>query len=234
MLSFTIFFFQAEDGIRDGHVTGVQTCALPISSGDQLFLFIFYYKDFIVAMALNVSALFTPKGIQELMFQAKGVAELVPALVNSGIVGAHGLKATAVMPANLARYRLTTARELEQGYATCPERIALIAANGAISYRQLRDDSQTVANYLRTLGLDEIRMGVMARNGRGIVTPMAAKGYAGASIYLLNVSSSKEQLAGSIKECGINALVIDDEFAGRMPTEHRKSTRLNSSHVAIS
>src|SRR5690606_40554520 len=24
------FFFQAEDGIRDFHVTGVQTCALPI------------------------------------------------------------------------------------------------------------------------------------------------------------------------------------------------------------
>src|SRR5690606_40890641 len=27
-----LFFFQAEDGIRDFHVTGVQTCALPISS----------------------------------------------------------------------------------------------------------------------------------------------------------------------------------------------------------
>src|SRR2546425_13377922 len=27
----TIFFFQAEDGIRDKLVTGVQTCALPIS-----------------------------------------------------------------------------------------------------------------------------------------------------------------------------------------------------------
>src|SRR2546427_2431817 len=27
------FFFQAEDGIRDLTVTGVQTCALPISSG---------------------------------------------------------------------------------------------------------------------------------------------------------------------------------------------------------
>src|SRR5438876_4569503 len=27
------FFFQAEDGIRDGRVTGVQTCALPISRG---------------------------------------------------------------------------------------------------------------------------------------------------------------------------------------------------------
>src|SRR5690625_7926189 len=28
------FFFQAEDGIRAGHVTGVQTCALPISKDD--------------------------------------------------------------------------------------------------------------------------------------------------------------------------------------------------------
>src|SRR5207302_2491540 len=27
---FIVFFFQAEDGIRDFHVTGVQTCALPI------------------------------------------------------------------------------------------------------------------------------------------------------------------------------------------------------------
>src|SRR5207245_3200645 len=34
------FFFQAEDGIRDATVTGVQTCALPISKpfrrGDEL------------------------------------------------------------------------------------------------------------------------------------------------------------------------------------------------------
>src|SRR5690606_39484286 len=28
-----LFFFQAEDGIRDFHVTGVQTCALPICRG---------------------------------------------------------------------------------------------------------------------------------------------------------------------------------------------------------
>src|SRR5204863_7137293 len=28
---FVFFFFQAEDGIRDLYVTGVQTCALPIS-----------------------------------------------------------------------------------------------------------------------------------------------------------------------------------------------------------
>src|SRR5687768_18306680 len=31
---FCFFFFQAEDGIRDVAVTGVQTCALPISHGE--------------------------------------------------------------------------------------------------------------------------------------------------------------------------------------------------------
>src|SRR2546430_7183025 len=30
------FFFQAEDGIRDLTVTGVQTCALPISNADAV------------------------------------------------------------------------------------------------------------------------------------------------------------------------------------------------------
>src|SRR5690349_22408773 len=32
---FIFFFFQAEDGIRDLYVTGVQTCALPICGRDR-------------------------------------------------------------------------------------------------------------------------------------------------------------------------------------------------------
>src|SRR2546427_1263038 len=38
LLYLFFFFFQAEDGIRDLTVTGVQTCALPISQGDALAL----------------------------------------------------------------------------------------------------------------------------------------------------------------------------------------------------
>src|SRR3712207_7896475 len=37
-LSGCLFFFQAEDGIRDIGVTGVQTCALPISYGRRQLL----------------------------------------------------------------------------------------------------------------------------------------------------------------------------------------------------
>src|SRR5215471_5685629 len=35
-MSRSFFFFQAEDGIRDLYVTGVQTCALPISLSEAL------------------------------------------------------------------------------------------------------------------------------------------------------------------------------------------------------
>ena len=35
---YVFFFFQAEDGIRDTSVTGVQTCALPIYLGYQVSL----------------------------------------------------------------------------------------------------------------------------------------------------------------------------------------------------
>src|SRR5690606_40876624 len=42
------FFFQAEDGIRDFHVTGVQTCALPIWLAHAAIglVFYFYVGDF--------------------------------------------------------------------------------------------------------------------------------------------------------------------------------------------
>src|SRR6266498_5898899 len=39
VLFVVFFFFQAEDGIRDADVTGVQTCALPISSRALAFTF---------------------------------------------------------------------------------------------------------------------------------------------------------------------------------------------------
>src|SRR5699024_11842666 len=39
------FFFQAEDGIRDRNVTGVQTCALPIYPGASIVARVGYSED---------------------------------------------------------------------------------------------------------------------------------------------------------------------------------------------
>src|SRR5438445_1600381 len=52
---FFFFFFQAEDGIRDIGVTGVQTCALPIC--DHHHAVEEYYRDGVVM----VTALVPPK-----------------------------------------------------------------------------------------------------------------------------------------------------------------------------
>src|SRR5207249_5560126 len=38
------FFFQAEDGIRDRNVTGVQTCALPISLNPDTGKLVWYFQ----------------------------------------------------------------------------------------------------------------------------------------------------------------------------------------------
>src|SRR5258707_9116813 len=51
------FFFQAEDGIRDIGVTGVQTCALPIYNLGQYSTFIrnFAYQPPFATTATNIS-----------------------------------------------------------------------------------------------------------------------------------------------------------------------------------
>lgn len=130
------------------------------------------------------------------------------------------LKSRLLSYSNLARYRFTTAREVELGSVVCPERNALIDDDGVLTYQQLRDQSRTVAKWLLNLqhdrGLDTLRIAVMTRNGCGMIIPLAAKGYTGGEIFLINAGSSRDQIAGIIAVSNINVLFIDDEFADRL------------------
>ncbi len=47
-----VFFFQAEDGIRDTSVTGVQTCALPIYTVNDLIVVLISLTVLPLQMAL--------------------------------------------------------------------------------------------------------------------------------------------------------------------------------------
>src|SRR5262249_57883757 len=51
----SLFFFQAEDGIRDWSVTGVQTCALPIYGDERRDLGV-DFGDMVERQALDVGA----------------------------------------------------------------------------------------------------------------------------------------------------------------------------------
>src|SRR5277367_2252271 len=59
MFNLFFFFFQAEDGIRDRDVTGVQTCALPI---------------FVVLVAANTKFVPTKYGVEKTGEPAVGTA----------------------------------------------------------------------------------------------------------------------------------------------------------------
>src|SRR5260370_4776631 len=77
-VAFVFFFFQAEDGIRDSSVTGVQTCALPIcntlrrhSQAARILIAL----GAVALLALPAAALLSP---QDLSGQAEGLLGMPP------------------------------------------------------------------------------------------------------------------------------------------------------------
>src|SRR2546430_9713424 len=93
MVCYVIFFFQAEDGIRDLTVTGVQTCALPIFVG----LFLGLLEDF-ADLALGFADVLVEElgalDVEEvaLDFLAALFGDLLGEVVGDGL-GDHGFAA---------------------------------------------------------------------------------------------------------------------------------------------
>src|SRR3712207_8566656 len=65
IIYYCFFFFQAEDGIRDIGVTGVQTCALPISF--NVFQYITFRSVFAALTAFVIALLFGNYTIRKLL-----------------------------------------------------------------------------------------------------------------------------------------------------------------------
>src|SRR5690606_39596103 len=95
--TYLFFFFQAEDGIRDFHVTGVQTCALPIYVANE-----------------NYYALEEPTSLNTL--------ELLPKLMQMG-VRAIKIEGRQRSPAYVAQVTRVW-RDAKIGRASCRERVS--------------------------------------------------------------------------------------------------------------
>src|SRR5688500_4263623 len=84
------FFFQAEDGIRDYKVTGVQTCALPIyQSNWALFL-----KTLPLLILIKLGA-FLVVGVYRGLWRYTSIGDLIT--ITKGVVLGSGLSILAVL-----------------------------------------------------------------------------------------------------------------------------------------
>src|SRR5690349_16188161 len=77
------FFFQAEDGIRDLYVTGVQTCALPICTGDVGRV----DEDGFVWIEGRVSDMINRGGLKVFPAEVEEVLRLAPGIIDVAVVG---------------------------------------------------------------------------------------------------------------------------------------------------
>src|ERR1039457_601035 len=97
MWSFCVFFFfQAEDGIRDYKVTGVQTCALPISiQQEKMAINIAVINNGFLGMVRQWQEAFYDKNYAESPILSPNFVALA---APHGIAGAHIDKRAAVIP----------------------------------------------------------------------------------------------------------------------------------------
>ncbi len=101
-----------------------------------------------------------------------------------------------------------------------PDRLALVDDQGELTYSELRDQAWALARALKDRGMgSHSRFGVVARNGRGIILPMAVKGLLGAEIMIMNIGSSAHQISGLLNETKTDYLFIDEEFLDRVPED---------------
>src|SRR5699024_12710059 len=84
-LSLSIFFFQAEDGIRDRNVTGVQTCALPICDCTSL-----GGKHVIAAHGCDVNATVHKSTLNQYGVLVRFSDPVSVTRFNTTILGVHG------------------------------------------------------------------------------------------------------------------------------------------------
>ncbi|GGL31418.1 AMP-binding protein [Nocardia jinanensis] len=103
-----------------------------------------------------------------------------------------------------------TARELPEGTAVIDER-------GPLTYRQLDEQSDALANALLACGLAPgAVVAVLARDHRGLLLTISAAGRAGLRLTMLNTGFGAAQLVEVIQREQAQVVLHDAEFAGRL------------------
>lgn len=146
------------------------------------------------------------------------------ALKSGVVVRGGGVKGKAKLVESIARYGFTAGRQAWYAAEVAPNRTAIIDDIGERTYAEVRSDSLAFARALQRRGLGPGKnIAVMARNSRVVVYALVAKGFIGADISLLNPASSPVQLQKSMDELDVHTIIIDEEFADRLPADYSRA-----------
>lgn len=151
------------------------------------------------------------------LFQAQSALRAIPPLAKSGILSMKPTQVPAFIN-TLRRWKFSAAGMLACSAKRYPDRLALVDDEGELTYKELFEQTKLLAAALKTRGMTaDTSFGVVARNGRGIILPMAVKAILGSEIMLMNVGSSETQIDALLKQNNASFLFIDDEFLARAP-----------------
>jgi fatty-acyl-CoA synthase len=152
-------------------------------------------------------------GATKLAVRAGDEAYFAAISVRSGLLGPEPPQRLAQLVRGFQRYGLiggaSVASVLRHG-----DRAAMIDERGALTYRELDDRSNALANAWRKHGLKAGEgVAILARNHRGFLEAVFAAAKCGARIVLLNTSFAGPQIREVVTREGTDLLVYDEEYA---------------------
>ncbi len=118
----------------------------------------------------------------------------------------------------LLRWGITPATGYAAGANRHPNRLAIVDDAGSLTWRDVDQRTDRLASELRARGLREGQaVGLLARNGRGLVEGAVALAKAGADVLYLNTGSAADPLAQVLEREGARMVLHDEELRGLVP-----------------
>jgi fatty-acyl-CoA synthase len=149
----------------------------------------------------------------KLVVRARDEAYFVSVCFRAGVFGIESPQRLARIVRAIERHGLL-ASSIAIGAIRHPDRVAIRDERGDLSYRELYEHSNAVANAWRERGLQAgDGVAILVRNHRGFLEALFGAILCGARVILLNTSFAGPQLQEVAEREGTDLLVYDDEFA---------------------
>ncbi len=180
--------------------------------------------------SLNPVELVTQAAAKARQYADRGANELhyVRKMFEAGALKLESPQAVAAMAADIARWGEIGMIPAVNARRT-PHRVAVIDDEGAMTFRELDDSVNAVANCMVAMGVEGGNgVAILARNHRWFVIANYAAARVGARIVLLNTEFSGPQIADVSDREGARLLIYDDEYAESVPQANFELGRLRA------